>query len=196
MTLTVGEGDTGNGGAMTLTAGKTTASGAVGGDVTVTAGQGDTGGDLILDAGQGTSVGVAYTGNVTVGVDNAATILVGRSANDGRVLLSGMVEAFTFKIGRQDHSGLIDKHLRVDTSAFTVPLLYPSSKYGFSVNVPGAALGDIVQVSFSSSIGELYLTAHASAADTVRVTVHNPGHNVEAEQLPEGVFTVVCTGYV
>jgi hypothetical protein len=28
------------------------------------------------------------------------------------------------------------------------------------------------------------------------VTVHNPGHNVEAEQLPEGVFTVVCTGYV
>ena len=196
MTLTVGEGDTGNGGAMTLTAGKTTASGAIGGDVTVTAGQGDTGGDLILDAGQGTSVGVAYTGNVTVGVDNAATVLVGRSANDGRVLLSGMVEAFTFKIGRQDHSGLIDKHLRVDTSAFTVPLLYPSSKYGFSVNVPGAALGDIVQVSFSSSIGELYLTAHASAADTVRVTVHNPGHNVEAEQLPEGVFTVVCTGYV
>ena len=196
MTLTVGEGDTGNGGAMTLTAGKTTASGAIGGDVTVTAGQGDTGGDLILDAGQGTSVGVAYTGNVTVGVDNAATVLVGRSANDGRVLLSGMVEAFTFKIGRQDHSGLIDKHLRVDTSAFTVPLLYPSSKYGFSVNVPGAALGDIVQVSFSSRIGELYLTAHASAADTVRVTVHNPGHNVEAEQLPEGVFTVVCTGYV
>ena len=77
MKATDGEGDTGNGGAMTLTAGKTTKTNADGGAVTITAGEADdsssggTGGAMSLTAGAGAATGGAVT--ITTGLGTAAS---------------------------------------------------------------------------------------------------------------------------
>jgi hypothetical protein len=169
----------------------------LGGDISVAAGStfdgSSTGGSLTLEAGS--AIGGVENGNINIGVKHAATVDIGRHTDDGKVIANGLVEAFSFKIGRHEHSGVKRKHLKVVTEPITVPLLYPSATFAFDVYVPKAASEDIVHVSFSKNLGRLYTTGHVLEDDKVRVTVHNPGHNVAVEQLPAGVFTITCTSY-
>ena len=82
------------------------------------------------------------TGSASSGIENGS-VGDGNTGADARILLNGLVEAYTFKIGRQDYSGVKNKHLKFDTADFTVPDIYPSSAYIFDVYAPGAALGDV-----------------------------------------------------
>jgi hypothetical protein len=113
----------------------------------------------------------------------------------GKFIANGRVEAFSLKVGQHKHSGVKRKHLKITTVPIEVPLLYPSAMFAFDVHFPGAAVEDIVQVSFSKSLGRLHTTGHMLDDDKVRVTVHNPGYNIAVVQLPTGVFTVTCTSY-
>ena len=197
ISMTVGSGDTGSGGAMTLAAGDSSALNAAGGAVSITGGSSTTsdgvGGGVSIDAGVAAS-GVE-NGNVTIGVTSASAVTIGAAADDKRILLNGLTEAHTLKVGRQDYSGVLNKHLKFDSAQFTPPDLYPGSVYVFDVYAPGAALGDVVQASFSRSLGNAFLTANVNEADKVRLAVHNPGYNTVTEQLEQGSFVVTCTGY-
>jgi hypothetical protein len=169
----------------------------LGGDISVSAGStfdgSSAGGSLTLEAGH--AIGGLENGQVNIGVKHAATVDIGRHTDDGKVIANGLVEAFSFKVGRHKHSGVKTKHLKITTAPIEVPLLYPSATFSFDVYVPGAASEDVVQISFSKSLGRLYTTGHMLDDHRVRVTVHNPGHNVAVVQLPTGVFTVTCTSY-
>jgi hypothetical protein len=197
ISMTVGTSNGGAGGTMTLTAGSTSTVNAIGGALSITAGSSTTsggfGGTVSIDAGA--AVSGVENGNVTIGVSDASAVTIGRSADDARVLLNGLTEAHTFKVGRQDYSGVLSKHLKFDTVDFTVPDLYPGSVYVFDVYAPGAALGDVVQASFSKSLGNAYLTSNVNAVNSVRVSVHNPGYNAVVERLERGTFYVTCSGY-
>jgi hypothetical protein len=182
-----------------VTAGAGTGDGSTsgdGGEVRIAAGgsANSTGGTVVIEAGESFTSGVE-NGNITLGVEHASVVDIGRHSDDARILLNGLVEAYTFKIGRQDYSGVKNKHLKFDTEAFTVPDMYPSSVYTFDVYAPGAALGDITQASFSKSLGNMFLTSQVNEADKVRVSVHNPGYSADVQTLPEGTFIVTCTSY-
>ena len=195
--MTVGTGDGGTGGAMTLTAGDTSAANAAGGSLDITAGSsttsGGVGGGVTIDAGA--AVSGVENGNVTIGASDASAVTIGRTADDARILMNGLAEAYTFKVGRQDYSGVQNKHLMFDSENFTIPDLYPGSVYILDVYTPGSALGDIVQASFSKSLGNAYLTAQVNVDDYVRVAVHNPGYNTVVEQFQQGTFVITCTAY-
>jgi hypothetical protein len=195
--MTVGTGTTGTGGAMTLTAGNTSAANAAGGSLSITAGSsttsGGVGGGVTIDAGA--AVSGVENGNVTIGASDASAVTIGRTADDARILMNGLAEAYTFKVGRQDYSGVQNKHLKFDSENFTIPDLYPGSVYILDVYTPGSALGDIVQASFSKSLGNAYLTAQVNVDDYVRVAVHNPGYNTVVEQLEQGTFVITCASY-
>jgi hypothetical protein len=195
--MTVGTGTTGTGGAMTFTAGNTSAANAAGGSLSITAGSsttsGGVGGGVTIDAGA--AVSGVENGNVTIGASDASAVTIGRTADDARILMNGLAEAYTFKVGRQDYSGVQNKHLKFDSENFTIPDLYPGSVYILDVYTPGSALGDIVQASFSKSLGNAYLTAQVNVDDYVRVAVHNPGYNTVVEQLEQGTFVITCASY-
>ena len=195
--MTVGSGTSGTGGAMTLTAGDTSAANAAGGALSISAGSsttsGGVGGGVTIDAGA--AVSGVENGNVTIGASDASAVTIGRTADDARILMNGLAEAYTFKVGRQDYSGVQNKHLMFDSENFTIPDLYPGSVYILDVYTPGSALGDIVQASFTKSLGNAYLTAQVNVDDYVRVAVHNPGYNTVVEQLQQGTFVITCTAY-
>jgi hypothetical protein len=58
-----------------------------------------------------------------------------------------------------------------------------------TVTVTGAALGDLVLVSFSLDVTDLVLTADVTAADTITVVLSNPTSG--AVDLASGTLTVV-----
>ena len=195
--MTVGSGTSGTGGAMTLTAGDTSAANAAGGALSISAGSsttsGGVGGGVTIDAGA--AVSGVENGNVTIGASDASAVTIGRTADDARILMNGLAEAYTFKVGRQDYSGVQNKHLMFDSENFTIPDLYPGSVYIMDVYTPGSALGDIVQASFTKSLGNAYLTAQVNVDDYVRVAVHNPGYNTVVEQPEQGTFVITCAAY-
>ena len=197
ISMTVGTGNTGSGGDMTFTAGDTSAANAAGGALNIIAGSSTTsggiGGSVTIDAGA--AVFGVENGNITIGASDASAVTIGRTADDARILMNGLAEAYAFKVGRQDYSGVQNKHLKFDSENFTIPDLYPGSAYILDVYAPGSALGDIVQVSFSKSIGNAYLTAQVNVVDYVRVAVHNPGYNTVVERLEQGTFAIACIAY-
>jgi len=170
----------------------------LGGSVRINAGStfdsSSAGGSLSLEAGSAVAGG-ASNGKIDVGIKHASSIELGRITNDALIRANGLVEMHTLKIGEHAHSGTMEKRLKVVTDSPGVQYLYPSAIFSFDVYLPGAAPEDLVQVSFDKAIGQMFVTGHVLQAHKVRVTVHNPGHNVVIEELPVGKFVVTCTGY-
>ena len=199
-----------DGGTLIATAGKTVAEGprlsfaehlVTLADVSVTAGkttaEDASGGSVVVDAGPAETATSA--GKITVGVDHASKVEIGKRDNTVMTRVNGLAEVHTLKIGEHDQSGTLNKRLKITTPEVKPPALYPSAIWSFDVYLPGAQFHDQVHVSFGSNLGDVtgrvLLTGHVIAKDVVRVVLSNPGHNEVIEDVAAGAYDITCSAY-
>ena len=175
VSIAVGPGDTGDGGDVTVTAGETTAAATKGGDVTIQAGastdvMGD-GGDVFLDAG--VSGNVTRNGDVFIGL-NAKSTTIGRFDDTAVVDIYGDVGVRTNgTLTVHDSGAALSGHFSA-TKSFTAVTIAAQSVYVEFIDLPNAALGDVVHCNFDMAIGIIMTSASMSQAAEVQLILHNP----------------------
>lgn len=95
---------------------------------------------------------------------NVGTGIVWVTAQNGGELASTQVGMHTFALGQKEY-----------TASWTPGAITAGSKASTTLTVSGAAVGDFVLAAHDKILtSDLRISAHVSAADTVKVVIHNP----------------------